>query len=363
MRERIPYCRAMPRRSATMLASTMLLIALFCAALLIKVPYSEMSPGPTYNTLGTQNGQQVITISGHRTYPTSGNLNMVTVEVTNADYRMNLVEAVSGWLQHNVAVVPSSSLYPANETAAQSDQQNAEEFTASQDSAKAAALSELGIKVGSEVIVSAVVEGTPAVGRLHAGDVIVAVDGTKVTSESQVSTLVTAHPAGSDVDFTVIPPGKTAAAEQQVVIRTVKNPANHDKAFVGIEPGTEHTFPFDIDINLGDVGGPSAGLMFSLGIIDKLQPVNLTAGKFVAGTGTIDDSGNVGPIGGISMKMIAARAAGAQYFFTPAQNCAEASSATPSGLKLIKVTTLSGALADLGDIRSGDTAALPGCGK
>jgi PDZ domain-containing protein len=362
MRERVPYCRAMPRRSATMLASTMLLIALFCAALLIKVPYSEMSPGPTYNTLGTQNGQQVITISGHRTYPTSGNLNMVTVEVTNADYRMNLVEAVSGWLQHNVAVVPSSSLYPANETAAQSDQQNAEEFTASQDSAKAAALSELGIKVGSEVIVSAVVEDTPAVGRLHAGDVIVAVDGTKVTGEDQVATLVTAHPAGSDAVFTVIPPGKTAAAEQQVSVTTAKNP-DTGKAFVGIEPGTEHTFPFSIDINLGDVGGPSAGLMFSLGIIDKLQPVNLTDGRFVAGTGTIDDNGNVGPIGGISMKIIAARAAGAQYFFTPVQNCAEASADTPAGLRLIKVTTLSGALADLADIRSGDTAALPGCGK
>ena len=344
-----------------MLASTLLLIALLLAAALIKVPYSEMSPGPTYNTLGTQSGQQVITISGRKTYPTTGNLNMTTVEVTDANYRMNLVEAVSGWLQKNVAVVPSNTLYPDNQTQQQSQQQNAEEFTASQDSAKAAALNELGIPVTTEIVVGAVVEGGPSVGKLHAGDVVVAVNGTKVGSDpNQVAALITQHPAGSDVVFTVVPPGKPAGDQQQVTVATVKNPST-GKAMVGIEPGTEHSFPFTININLGDVGGPSAGLMFSLGIIDKLQPVNLTAGKFVAGTGTIDDSGNVGPIGGISMKIIAARRAGAQYFFTPAQNCAEASANTPSGLRLIKVTTLSGALQDLADIRSGNVAELPAC--
>ena len=344
-----------------MLASTLLLIALLLAAVLIKVPYSEMSPGPTYNTLGTQSGQQVITISGRKTYPTTGNLNMTTVEVTDADYRMNLIEAVSGWLQKNVAVVPSNTLYPDNQTQQQSQQQNAEEFTASQDSAKAAALNELGIPVTTEIVVGAVVEGGPSVGKLHAGDVITAVNGTKVGSDpNQVAALITEYPPGSDVVFTVVPPGKPATDQQQVTVATVKNPST-GKAMVGIEPGTEHSFPFTININLGDVGGPSAGLMFSLGIIDKLQPVNLTGGKFVAGTGTIDDSGNVGPIGGISMKIIAARKAGAQYFFTPAQNCAEASANTPSGLRLIKVTTLSGALQDLADIRSGNVAELPAC--
>jgi len=367
--DHVPYCRAMPRRSATMLASTMLLIAMFCAALLINVPYSEMSPGPTFNTLGSQGGQQVITISGRKTYPTSGNLNMVTVEVTNANYRMNLVEAVSGWLRHAVAVVPSSTLYPSGQTEQQSEQEDAEEFTASQDSAKTSALKQLGIPVGTEVVVSAVVADSPSVGKLHAGDTIVAVDGTKVGGDpTQVATLVQKHQPGQDVVFTVIPPGKSASDAQQVGVVTGSYPKNSGqpdmsgKAYVGIEPGTEHTFPFNININLGDVGGPSAGLMFSLGIIDKLQSTNLTDGKFVAGTGTIDDNGVVGPIGGISMKMIAARKAGAQYFFTPASNCSEAASATPSGLRLIKVTTLSGALTDLGDIRSGDLAALPSCG-
>ncbi len=345
-----------------MLASTLLLIALFCAAVLIKVPYSEMSPGPTYNTLGTQNGKQVITISGRKTYPTSGNLNMTTVEVTSADYTLNLVEAVTGWLRHDQAVIPHSNLYPDNQTEKQAEAQNAEEFSASQDSAKAAALTQLGIPVGTEVVVSAVVEGSPSVGKLHAGDVVVAVDGTKVTDPDQVATQVTKHQPGQDVVFTVIPPGKTSSDLQQVTITTAKNP-DTGKAMVGIQPGTEHTFPFAIDINLGDVGGPSAGLMFSLGIVDKLQSTDLTGGKFIAGTGTIDADGTVGPIGGISMKIIAARNAGAQYFFTPSSNCSEAAADTPSGLRLIKVDKLSQAVQDLADIRSGDLSALPACSK
>ena len=358
----------MPRRSATILASTILLIALFCAGVFIRVPYSEMSPGPTYNTLGDQSGKPVITISGRTTYPTTGNLNMTTVEVTSADYELNLVEAVTGWLRHDAAVIPHANLYPDNQTEQQAEQQNAEDFTASQDSAKAAALKELDIPVGTEVVVSAVVADSPSVGKLHAGDVIVAVDGTKVTDPDQVATLVTKHQPGQDVVFTVLPPGKdgkngtTGGASQQVTVTTAKNP-DTGKAMVGIQPGTEHTFPFSIDINLGDVGGPSAGLMFSLGIVDKLRPTDLTGGKFVAGTGTIDDNGKVGPIGGISMKVIAARRAGATYFFTPSDNCAEAASGTPAGLRLIKVDTLAQAVNDLADIRSGNLAALPSCSK
>ncbi|MBF9067593.1 YlbL family protein [Streptacidiphilus fuscans] len=360
----------MPRRSATMLASTLLLIALFCVALLVPAPYAEMSPGPTYNTLGDQNGKAVIVINGQKTYPTTGNLNMTTVEVSSADYQPNLISALAGWFDSSMAIVPHDTLYPQGQTEQQAQQQNAEEFSSSQDSARTAALTQLGYKVEAEVVVAAVVEGSPSVGKLHAGDVIVAVDGTPVTDPNQVGALVTKHQPGQNVVFTVIPAQKSsdvtltaaqrAAAEQKVTVTTVENTSTK-KAMVGIQPDVEHTFPFDVQINLGDVGGPSAGLMFALGIIDKLQPTNLTGGKFVAGTGTIDDQGNVGPIGGISMKMIAARNAGAQYFMTPADNCAEAASATPSGLTLVKETNLNGALAALADIRSGDVSALPSC--
>src|ERR1700709_835294 len=137
----------MPSRTATLLASTLTLIALLSVALLVPTPYSEMSPGPTVNTLGTYGGDTVIQITGRRTYPADGHLNMTTVRVTGADYHMNVIESVVGWLPHDDKVVEHDTLYPKGQTAEQADQQNAEEFTQSQDSAKVAALDELKIAV------------------------------------------------------------------------------------------------------------------------------------------------------------------------------------------------------------------------
>src|SRR4051812_12740411 len=176
----------MPRRTATMLASTLMLIALLCAGVFIKVPYAEMSPGPTVNTLGDHGGEPVLQISGHKTYPTTGHLNMTTVRVTGPDYRMNLVEAVYGWLSHDDAVVPHSTLYPDGQTAEQADQENAEEFSQSQESAKVAALKALDVPVSARVVVASVLKDSPAQGRLHAGDVVKAVDGKRVERPGDV---------------------------------------------------------------------------------------------------------------------------------------------------------------------------------
>lgn len=354
-----------------MLASTLILIALLCAGVFIKVPYSEMSPGPTVNTLGEHDGEPVLQISGRKTYPATGHLNMTTVRVTSADYNMNLAEAVYGWLAHDNKVVPHDTLYPDGKTEQQSTQENAEEFSQSQESAKVAALKELGIPVKSWVIVSTVVKDSPAEGRLHAGDVIKSVDGTAVKAPGDVAKLVTKHKPGEKVVFTVVPAkdqaaaekaGKTATATTDVTITTAKSSdSGASRAIVGISAGTDHTFPFSIDIKLADVGGPSAGLMFALGIVDKLTPGDLTGGKFVAGTGTIDDSGTVGPIGGIELKTIGAREKGAQYFLTPKDNCAAAAKDTPEGLTLVKVNTIDDAMNALKDISSGKTADLPKC--
>ncbi|MGW3588885.1 YlbL family protein [Streptomyces fungicidicus] len=361
----------MPRRTATMLASTLMLIALLCAGVFIPVPYSEMSPGPTVNTLGDHDGEPVLQIAGRKTYPTDGHLNMTTVRVTSADYRMNLVEAVYGWLAHDNKVVPHETLYPDGKTEEQSTQENAEEFSQSQESAKVAALKELDVPVKSWVIVSTVVKGSPAEGRLHAGDVIKAVDGKTVKEPADVAELVTQHKPGEDVVFTIVPVKEQAAAEKEnrtatktekiTITTTASDDGGEERAIVGISAGTDHTFPFTIDIKLADVGGPSAGLMFALGIYDKLTPGSLTGGKFVAGTGTIDDDGKVGPIGGIEMKTVGARSKGARYFLTPADNCASAAKDTPEGLTLVKVGTIHDALGALEDIRSGDTADLPRC--
>ncbi|MFI1469442.1 PDZ domain-containing protein [Streptomyces wuyuanensis] len=361
----------MPRRTATMLASTLVLIVLLCVGVFMTPPYSEMTPGPTVNTLGDAGGEPVLQISGRKTYPTSGNLNMTTVRVTGADYRMNLAEVVYGWLAHDNVVVPHETLYPDGKTEEQSNQENAEEFSQSQESAKVAALRELGIPVKSRVVVSSIRKDSPAQGTLHAGDVVKAVDGTPVKKPDDVSKAVVKHKPGDKVTFTIVPAKDAAAAEkagkeptgsQDVQVGTVRS-EQAKRTIVGITAGTDHTFPFTVDIKLADVGGPSAGLMFALGIVDKLTPADLTGGKFIAGTGTIDDKGVVGPIGGIEMKLVGARNAGAEYFLTPSDNCAAAASDIPEGLTLIRVKTIDDATKSLEKIRSGKTADLPSCSK
>lgn len=360
----------MPRRTATLLTSTLLLIGLLCAGVLIEVPYAELSPGPTVNTLGRHEGDPVISVEDAETYETRGHLNMTTVRVTGVEYRMNLAEAVSGWFAEDRAVVRHDTLYPEDVTAEQVDEQNAEEFSRSQESAKVAALEELGYEIGTQTIVSAVVGEGPADGRLHAGDTIVAVDGTEVRGPQHVAELITEREAGEDVTVGVVPAEQAEASRERgaelpretedVTLTTAAAP-DDQRAVVGIEVGIAHVFPFEIDIELADVGGPSAGLMFSLGLVDTLTPGALTGGAFVAGTGTIDNEGAVGPIGGVSMKTIAAREAGAEFFLTPEGNCPTAAADPPDGLTLVRVETLEGALAALEEIRDGDTAELPLC--
>ncbi len=136
--------------------------------------------------------------------------------------------------------------------------------------------------------------------------------------------------------------------------------AEDGRAIVGILTKDDADYPFSVEISLRDVGGPSAGLMFALGIVDKLTPGALTNGRHVAGTGTIDDAGAVGAIGGIPQKMIGAKDAGAKVFLVPEDNCAEAVKTAPEGLRLVKVTSLKTAVAALDALAKDDDARPPG---
>lgn len=351
----------MPRRRAVTLAVSGTLLAGFAAgALLQSVPYAELSPGPTFNVLGTQdgaaNGTPLITITGTKTYPTTGQLRMVTVGVSEESYEMPLGEAIAGWLNSDEAIVPKETIYPPGQTQQQSDAENTQEMTDSQDSAITAALAALDIKpTGSEVVVASVTDGGPASGKLQAGDVINSVNGTAVSGGdsgmNQVTTIIQKVTPGTQVTF-----GITRDGKKQTV--TTPTQSSGGKAAVGISIESENVFPFTVDIQLNNVGGPSAGMMFALGIIDKLTDTNLTGGRVVAGTGTIDSNGNVGAIGGIQMKTIGAREAGATVFLAPSGNCAEAKANEPAGLELVKVNTLKDALNALTDIREGKTPPL-----
>ena len=128
---------------------------------------------------------------------------------------------------------------------------------------------------------------------------------------------------------------------------------------MGVQVTEQYQFPFTVKFSVGDIGGPSAGMMFALGIIDKLTPMNLTNGKFIAGTGEITAAGQVQPIGGIQQKMVGARNAGATIFLAPATNCSDVKGAIPAGLQVVKVSTLNQAVDDLEAIKSGQS--VPSC--
>jgi PDZ domain-containing protein len=258
---------------------------------------------------------------------------------------------MKGWLDDEVAVVPREVLYPQDQTTEQIQQRNTETMQLSQDSATTAALRELGIPIATEVVVRAVTEGAPAAGRLESGDVLTSVEGKKVTKASELRAAIGARPAGAVVKIGYIRDGEPGTVD----ITTARASDTEARAVIGVEPGEQADYPFDVQIQLKDVGGPSAGLMFALGIIDKLDEPPLTGGAYVAGTGEISPEGVVGPIGGIAQKLLGARRKGATLFLTPAANCAEAAAARPDGLTLAKVATLDDALTALQVTRDGGT--------
>jgi Lon-like protease len=344
----------MSRRSLTLLIASIGVIAALAVAVLLPVPYVILGPGPTLNTLGTDSsGKTLISISGHLTYPTTGHLNMVTVGYQGGPgVTVNVFSALAAWLNPHEAVVPESELFPPGQTQQQAQQQDTQEMTGSQQDAVAAALTELHIPYQTQVAVAQTERGFPADGVLRAGDVITGVDGQKVTSEQDLTSLIGAHPAGSTLTLTILRNGRT----QTVQVGTKESGG---RPLIGVEITEEFKFPFTVNFNVGEIGGPSAGMMFALGIIDKLTPLNLTGGKFIAGTGEITPAGQVQAIGGIQQKMVGARDAGATVFLAPASNCSDVKGAIPAGLRVVKVGTLSQAVSDLEALKAGRS--VPSC--
>jgi Lon-like protease len=344
----------MSRRSLTLIIASIGVIAALAIAVLIPVPYVILGPGPTLNTLGKDaSGQPIITIVGHPTYPTAGHLNMVTVGYQGGPgVTINIFSALAAWLNPHEAVVPESELFTPGQTQQQTQQQDTQQMTGSQQDAVAAALTELHIPYQTQVVVVQAQPGYPAYGVLKPGDVITAVDGKPVTSESDLTSLIGAHPAGSTLTLTIVRDGKT----QTIQVGT-KEAAG--RPVMGVQVTEQYQFPFTVKFSVGDIGGPSAGMMFALGIIDKLTPMNLTGGKFIAGTGEIEASGQVDPIGGIQQKMVGARNAGATIFLAPATNCSDVKGAIPAGLRVVKVSTLDQAVTYLEDLKSGQP--VPSC--
>lgn len=343
-----------------------LIVALIALVVLtfLPTPYVIQRPGPVYDTLSTAastDGEQVplIAIEGTRTYETSGSLNLTTVQVVgNRERTPSWFELALAWMDSSRAVVPIDAVFPEGVTTEERDERNAMLMVDSQHEATAAALHELGYDTGASVEVVEAVEGTPADGLLEADDVISAVDGVEVTSASELRATIQ-ETEGDPVELTVLRDGEEHQIEITPELTTT---GDVDTWLIGITLTTDYDFPIDVTIQLDNVGGPSAGMMFALGIVDELTPGALTGGNDIAGTGTIDATGAVGAIGGIRQKLYGARDAGADFFLAPSTNCGEVAGHIPDGLHVISTATLTESLEAIEVIASGgDVDALPAC--
>ncbi len=254
---------------------------------------------------------------------------------------------VFAWLDPDRAVYPYDTLYGKTDTQQSVRQQSAAQMASSQDNAIAAALDALKIPFVTKVGVAAVEKGGPADGKLEPGDQILAVNGEKVTGVSDVTDRIRPMPVGSEVVLTV----KRKKDERLVRLTTTAAPDDPKASAVRVSiQAAGYDFPFEVDVKLDqNIGGPSAGLMFAMGIYDVLTPGSLTGGKAIAGTGEIDGEGNVSPIGGIQQKLVGAQGDGAKLFLVPADNCAEALGGhyDPDKMRLVKVSTLEEGIADV----------------
>jgi PDZ domain-containing protein len=344
--ERIPGGRAfaaLSRRVRALIVAGVLFLVLFILTLTLPVPYVILSPGPTCNVLGTDtgahcvggSGAQIIVIKGKQANTTSGNLNLTTVSESGDS--VTAFQALIGWLKHDQVVVPYSSINPPGTSEQQTAQQNAADFSESQDNAVAAASCEL--KYPKKLGVTAVNYPGPSYGKLRPGDVITSVDGAPVGSQATVDAALDKTQPKQTITLGVLRAGKTTSTKVTLGAAVAKQ--SHKGGSLGIALGTVCALPFTVDLGLGNqIGGPSAGMMFALGIMEKVGSVDLTHGRFIAGTGTIDPDG-------------------ASVFLAPSGNCGDVSGNIPSGLQVVKVSTLHQAVTDLE--RTAKKESVPSC--
>lgn len=322
------------------------------------VPYLVELPGPVYNTLGTDNGKDLISIQDHETYPAHGELDLTTVYVEggpNSD--VSLLGLIRASLDPSETITPVDSVYPKGTTRQQVSQENATEMQNSQDNAVAAALKSLSVQFTQQIKVAALVDNSASAGKLQPGDSIVSVAGQHVDSLAAVQKIVAAS-QGKPIDV-----GFERNGQPHTVSITPRD-AGQGHYLLGFTVTYAFSFPFKVDFGLSQVGGPSAGMMFALGVIDKLTPGDLTNGKQIAGTGTISPDGSVGAIGGIVQKMKGARSHGATLFLAPGGNCSDVVGHVPDGLSVVRVDTLDGARKAVETYaQGGNPASLPQCTK
>lgn len=331
------------------MVAALFLFSWFCVLLTFTVPlpYVIEQPGPTFNTLGGEGGNDVIEIEGTQTFPTTGHLELLTVSVVGSrNGTPSLFQLIPAWFDPHRSVVPIDKIFPLGKTSEEAEAESTAMMEESQQDAIAVALGELGYEVPLHLYISLVAKDMPAAGLLVAGDFILAMDGTPIETYEQLVEKLSSSDGQTPIQVTVLRNG----SEKVVAITPEKN--SEGDYVMGVHVGYKYDFPVKVNLQLGDVGGPSGGMMFALAVYDKLTPGELTGGAFIAGTGTISPDGRVGGIGGIQYKMWAAQTAGAKYFLAPSDNCSQVVGNIPAGLSVFKVDNFDQALATVEKIGS-----------
>ena len=334
-------------------------LALIVVGSLVHLPYAVMSPGPIQNTLGvsaTGKKAPIISITGLPTYPTTGTLNFTTVRVEGGPgYPVDVWDVLRAWIDPARDVLPVDEVFDPDVTEQQVAEENAIQMEGSQEEATAVALRGIGQDVPTHIVVAGITDTSKAKGLLKVKDRLERIGDVPVTTAQSVRDALQKASPGDTVRVLVNRDGKDVTLD----VPTIEGQGG--RTALGVVLGLDHDFPATVKIDAGAIGGPSAGLMFSLGIYDKLTPGPLAGNKQIAGTGTIDDEGKVGPIGGIRQKLAGARAGGSDYFLAPADNCNEVVGAIPDGLEVFKVSTFDDARTAVEAIASGRTGSLPRC--
>lgn len=349
-------------QSLTMLISGVAFVCLLVAMIFTTAPYAVQSPGPTINTLGDYRDIELISISGTDTYPDSdGELRLTTVVASGGPgYPVTVPDAIRGWFTPTSTVLPVEALYPPEVTREEMDSTAQQQMSRSQHDATVLALDRLGIEVPATIEVAGTDPHSQAHGVVQEEDVVVGLSAPEVgevefTVYSDLAEALAEIPPETDVTLNLRRDGEPT----QVTLQTSDD--GYGGSLLGLFLTPDFDMPFDVDIEVDKVGGPSAGTMFTLGIMDLLSPEPLVGDHIVAGTGTISLNGLVGPIGGIRQKLHGAQRDGAEYFLAPGENCDQVVGHVPDGLTVVKVDTLDDAIDAAHAIQTGDVADLPSC--
>jgi PDZ domain-containing protein len=332
------------RRRVTAAAGVLALIGLVFAVNFYRLPVVALSPGPMEDVLAR------LKVEGSRVYDSEGKLYLTSVGI---DDDVRFYEALLDMANRDVQLVPRAELYPEDQDSTEIDKENAALMDRSKETASVVALREVGYEIEpSGVEVTQVVAGTPADGKLRPGDRILKADGRAVASTEEVRAAITGHEAGERVAFRI--DRDDTEKDVSVQVREADGQPRVGILLRDLFPD----LPVKVSIETqNNIGGPSAGLMFTLSIIDKLTPEDLTGGRRIAGTGEIALDGGVLPVGGVAEKLVAVRRLGVTTFLIPAENCDSVRGRVPDDLRLVKVSTVADALRFLRDPK----AAAPGC--